>query len=136
MADWLDELVGENLISVFENLWCTEDAVMWLRERPRTFRDLRAEELDWLRWMAANIQYGNVLENLSQDHDSDVRMWVACNTNTPTRVLCKLAEDPVAYVRRGVAQNKSTPFAVLTALSKDTDFVVRLLTSMRGWLVE
>ena len=55
MADWLDELVGEDLISVFEGIWCTEDAVMWLREKPRTFRELRAEEIDWLRWMAAAI---------------------------------------------------------------------------------
>jgi hypothetical protein len=129
MADWLDELVGESLISVFESLWCTEDAVMWLRERPRTFRQLRAEEIDWLRWMAANIQYSTVLENLSQDQDSDVRMWVACNPNTPTRVLRKLAEDPVPYVRRGVAQNKNTPLPVLVMLSKDLDVVVRLLTS-------
>lgn len=129
MADWLDELIGENLISVFEDLWCTEDAVTWLREAPRTFRELRAAEIDWLRWMAANTQYCSVLENLSQDHDSDVRMWVACNPNTPTRVLRKLAEDPVVYVRRGVAQNKSTPLPVLIALSKDVDAVVRLLTS-------
>jgi hypothetical protein len=129
MADWLDELVGEDLISVFEGIWCTEDAVMWLREKPRTFRELRAEEIDWLRWMAANIQYCDVLENLSHDRDSDVRMWVACNPNTPTRVLRKLAEDPVVYIRRGVAQNKSTPLPVLMALNKDVDVVVRLLSS-------
>jgi hypothetical protein len=129
MADWLDELVGEDLISVFEGIWCTEDAVIWLREKPRTFSELRAEEIDWLRWMAANIQYCNVLENLSQDHDSDVRMWVACNPNTPTRVLRKLAEDPVVCIRRGVAQNKSTPLPVLMELNKDVDVVVRLLSS-------
>jgi len=129
MSDWLDELVGEHLISVFEGLWYTEDAVMWLRERPRTFRELRAEEIDWLRWIAANIEYGNVLKNLSQDDDSDVRMWVVCNPNTPARVLRELADDPVVYVRRGVAQNKDTPLPVLMALSKDRDVVVRLLTS-------
>lgn len=129
MADWLDELVGESLISVFESLWCTEDAVMWLREKPRTFRELRAEEIDWLRWIAANVQYCSVLENLSKDDDSDVRMWVACNPNTPARVLRKLAQDFVVHVRRGVAQNKSTPLPVLMELSKDHDVVVRILTS-------
>jgi Leucine rich repeat variant len=128
MSDWLDELVSENLISVFEGRWCTEDAAMWLREQPRTLRELRAEEIDWLRWMAANIEYCNVLKNLSEDGDSEVRMWVACNPNTPARVLRKLAEDPVVCVRRGVAQNKNTPLPVLTALSRDRDVVVRSLT--------
>jgi hypothetical protein len=35
---------------------------------------LRSEDIDWLRWMAANIQDEDLLEKLSQDPDSDVRM--------------------------------------------------------------
>jgi hypothetical protein len=35
---------------------------------------LRAEEIDWLRWMAANIDDQNLLEKLSRDPDTDVRV--------------------------------------------------------------
>jgi hypothetical protein len=47
---------------------------MRLREKPPTFGELRAEDIDWLRWMAANIHDQNLLRKLSQDPDSDVRM--------------------------------------------------------------
>jgi hypothetical protein len=53
---------------------------------PRTFVELRAEKIDWLRWMAANVRDEDILEKLSEDPDTDVRMWVACNpvTSEPT----------------------------------------------------
>jgi hypothetical protein len=54
--------------------------------------------------MAANTDHQNLLWKLSQDPDSDVRMWVARNPMTPKPVLGKLAEDPVVFVRRGVAK--------------------------------
>ena len=54
MSDWLSDVIGNDLIAVYEGLYFTEDAVAWLREKPRTFGELRAEEIDWLRWMAAN----------------------------------------------------------------------------------
>jgi hypothetical protein len=129
MADWLAEAIGEDLIAVYEGLYCTEDAVLWLRERPRTFAELRAEEIDWLRWMAANIDDRRLLEKLSGDADDDVRMWVACNPMTPELVLGRLAEDPIVFVRRGVAQNKSTPMPLLTRLCDDPDVAVRALAS-------
>jgi hypothetical protein len=57
--------------------------------------------------MAATVRDEDILE-LSEDPDTDVRMWVACNRMTPERTLEKLAEDPIVFVRRGVAQNRST----------------------------
>ena len=127
MSDWMSELIGNDLIAVYEGLSFTEDALLWLREKPRTFAELRAEEIDWLRWMAANVHDKDVLEKLSQDPDTDVRMWVACNPMTPEHVLGKLAEDPVVFVRRGVAQNKSTPPPTLARLRDDADLAVRTL---------
>jgi hypothetical protein len=127
MPDWLSDVIGDDLIAVYEGLYLTEDAVLWLREMPRTFGELRAEEIDWLRWMAANVSDKEVLQNLSEDSDTDVRMWVACNTMTPELTLGKLAEDPVVFVRRGVAQNKSAPTPLLSRLNKDTDLAVRAL---------
>jgi hypothetical protein len=129
MSDWLGEVIGDDLIAVYEGLYFTEDALLWLREKPRTFGELRAEEIDWLRWMAANIDDQSLLEKLSRDPDTDVRMWVACNPMTPELVLETLAEDPIVFVRRGVAQNKSTPMPLLTRLSDDADVVVRALAS-------
>jgi hypothetical protein len=127
MPDWLSSVIGDNLITVYEYLDATEDALKWLREKPRTFGELRAEDINWLRWMAANIDDQDLLEKLSQDPDSDVRMWVACNPMTPTPVLGRLAQDPVVFVRRGVAQNVSTPASLLTRLTGDADFVVQAL---------
>jgi hypothetical protein len=129
MSDWQSEVIGNNLIAVYEGFSFTEDALLWLREKPRTFGELRAEEIDWLRWMAANVDDQNLLEKLSRDLDTDVRMWVACNPMTPELVLGRLAEDPVVFVRRGVAQNKSAPMPLLTRLSDDADVVVRTLVS-------
>src|SRR5271154_5396808 len=129
MSDWLSDVIDNDLIAVYEGLYFTEDALLWLREKPRTFGELRAKEIDWLRWMAANVHDKDVLEKLSEDTDTDVRMWVACNPMTPELVLGRLAEDPIVFVRRGVAQNKSAPMAVLMRLSDDADVVVRTLVS-------
>jgi hypothetical protein len=127
MSDWLNEVIGEDLIDVYEGYYCTEDAVIWLRQKPRTIGELRSEEIDWLRWMAANTNNRDLLEKLSQDLDSDVRMWVACNPLTSRLVLEKLAEDPIVFVRRGVAQNKGTPAHLLIKLNADPDTQVRIL---------
>jgi hypothetical protein len=129
MSDWLSNLIGDDLITVYEDLYFTEDALIWLREKPRTFGELRAEEIDWLRWMAATVRDEDILEKLSEDPDTDVRMWVACNPVTPEPTLKKLAEDPIAVVRRGVAQNRSTPMPLLMRLNDDADVVVRVLVS-------
>ena len=125
MSDWLNEVIGEDLITVYEGQDFTEDAVVWLRESPRTFGELRAEEIDWLRWMALNTPNHGVLEKLAQDLDFDVRMRVACNPMAPAHVLAKLANDSNVFVRRGVAQNRRTPTSSLTKLSHDSDIVVQ-----------
>jgi hypothetical protein len=127
MPDWLNDVIGNDLIAVYEDHFFTEDAILWLRERSRTFGELREEEIDWLRWMAANIQDKDMLEKLSRDPDTDVRMWVACNPVTPRLVLETLAEDPAVFVRRGVAQNRSTPTHLLIRLNADPDLQVRAL---------
>jgi hypothetical protein len=127
VSSWLNDVISNDLIAVYEGHYFTEDALLWLREKPRTFGELRTEEIDWLRWMAANIEDKEVLENLSQDPDTDVRMWVACNPLTPRLVLEKLAEDPIVFVRRGVAQNQSTPAHILIKLNADPDTKVRIL---------
>lgn len=127
MSDWLNKVIGGDLETVYEGLDATEDALVWLRQKPRTFGELRAEDIDWFRWMAANIHDQNLLADLSQDPDADVRMWVACNPMTPRRVLRRLAEDSVVFVRRGVAQNSSSSSASLARLKDDADSVVRAL---------
>ena len=131
MSEWLSDVIGDDLIAVYEGLYCTEDALAWLREKPRTFGKLREEEIDWLRWMAANIDDQDLLRKLSQDPDSGVRMWMACNPMTPKPVLGKLAGDPVVFVRRGVAQNSRTPLPLLIRLHDDADIVVRVLASRK-----
>lgn len=87
MSDWLNKVIGNNLETVYEGLYATEDALLWLRQKPRTFGELRAADIDWLRWMATNIHDQDLLEDLSGDSDADVRMWVACNPMTPKPVL-------------------------------------------------
>jgi hypothetical protein len=129
MRDWLGEVISDDFIAVYEGLFFTEDALLWLRERPRTFGELRARDIDWLRWMAANVDDQDLLEKLAQDPDTDVRMWVACNPMTPEMVLGRLAEDAIVFVRRGVAQNKNTPMPLLARLCDDADVVVRALAS-------
>jgi hypothetical protein len=129
MRDWLGQVIGDDLIALYEGLFFTEDALLWLRERPRTFGELRAQDIDWLRWMAANVDDQELLGNLAQDPDIDVRMWVACNPTTSELVLGRLAGDPIVFVRRGVAQNTNTPMTLLTRLSDDPDVVVRALAS-------
>ena len=109
MSVWLREVIGNDLIAVYEGLYFTEDAVLWLREKPRTFGELRAKEIDWLRWMAANVRDKAILEKLSEDPDTDVRMWVACNPMTPEPVLGKLG----GVLRRlAEAATANTPISV------------------------
>lgn len=100
MPDRLSDVIDNNLIDVYKGPDKTEGALIWLPEKPHT-----------------------------QDPDSDVRMWVACNPMTPKPVLGRLAEDPVDVVLRGVAQNSSTPVPLRVRLHDDADVVVRVLAS-------
>src|SRR5258708_25494898 len=105
MRDWLGKVISDDLIAVYEGLFFTEDALLWLRERPRTFGGLRARDIEWLRWMAANVDDQDLLETLAQDPDTDVRLWGACNPLTPEMGLGRLAEDSIGFFRMGVWQN-------------------------------
>src|ERR1700733_14582995 len=127
MQDWLTKAIGDDVIYVFEGFDVTEDALRWLRARPRTFGELRAQDIDWLRWMAANTDDRDLLEKLAGDAEGDVGMWVACNPMTSEEMLGRLAEDAIVFVRRGVAQNRCAAIRLLTRLCDDDDVVVRTL---------
>jgi hypothetical protein len=77
MSDWLSDVIGNDLIAVYEGLYFTEDALIWLREKPRTFGELRAKEIDWLRWMAANVHDKDILEKLSRDAQRSCSRMIA-----------------------------------------------------------
>ena len=66
-----------------------------------------------------------VLEELAEDEDADVRYGVAGNPNTPAEVLMKLAEDEDKWVRQEVAYNRSTPVEILRKLAEDEEENVR-----------
>jgi hypothetical protein len=65
-----------------------------------------------------NLSAG-LLEELSEDKDSDVREAVARNPNAPVEALTELAQDEDWRVRRGVAETPSTPTDLLSELARD-----------------
>lgn len=67
-----------------------------------------------------------ILDLLSIDQDSYVRMGMARNQSAQPGVLEELASDPDGGIRQGVAGNKSTPLPVLEQLATDEDSWVRL----------
>ena len=86
------------------------------------------EDKDW------EVRYGvarnpnapvELLMKLAEDEDGDVRCSVAENPHTPVEILRKLAEDEKALVRRGVAENPHTPVELLRKLTEDEDKWVR-----------
>ena len=62
-------------------------------KKPRALRELRAAEIDWLRWMTLNIPNQEVRVKLALDLIFDVRMRAVCNPMAPKHVLAKLADD-------------------------------------------
>jgi hypothetical protein len=126
MSDWLSDVIGNDLIAIYEGLYFTEDALIWLGKSLAPLASC-AEEIDWLRWMAANIYDKMYWQSC---HRIGIAMS-ACGWRvtpmTPELILGKLAEDPIVFVRRGVAQNRSTLTPVLVRLHDDTDLAVRAL---------
>lgn len=57
--------------------------------------------------------------------NSNCRMAVGMNKNTPKDLLKKLSQDPVTMVRAAVASNQNSPNSVLNELTKDSDLYVR-----------
>ena len=66
-----------------------------------------------------------MIEELAEDEDKDVRKEVVYNPKTPVEVLRKLAEDEDKDVRKEVAYNPKTPVEVLRKLAGDEDKDVR-----------
>jgi hypothetical protein len=113
---------------VIANCWlhgaCAE-GLNWLREKPRTFVELRSHSLAWWRWLAQHCSHPDVLEKLASDPDADVRYYIAQNSNTPVTTLEKLASDPDADVRYYIARNSNTPVTTLEKLASDPNAAVR-----------
>jgi hypothetical protein len=38
MRDWLDDVISDDLMAISDGLFFTEDALLWLRERPHPAR--------------------------------------------------------------------------------------------------
>ena len=62
-----------------------------------------------------------MIEELAEDEDKDVRKEVAYNPNTPVEVLRKLADDENEHVRWGAIRNPNTPVELLRKLAEDKD---------------
>ena len=70
-----------------------------------------------------------VLEELSNSHDTIIRMMVAKNKNASVNILAKLSEDKCSSVRAWIALNENTPLYILNKLSDDPAIEVRSLLS-------
>ena len=62
-----------------------------------------------------------MIEELAEDEDKDVRKEVAYNPKTPVEVLRKLAGDENEHVRWGAIRNPNTPADILRELAEDKD---------------
>ena len=65
-----------------------------------------------------------ILEELADDEDNDIRRNVAENPSTPVEMLVKLADDEYSDVREKVAENPNAPVETLVKLADD-DFSVK-----------
>ena len=66
-----------------------------------------------------------MIEELAEDEDKDVRKEVAKNPNTPVDILRKLAGDGDRFVKNAVLKNPNTPVDILRKLAGDGDWEVR-----------
>ncbi|WP_145995425.1 hypothetical protein [Macromonas bipunctata] len=69
------------------------------------------------------------LSQLAKSKNSEIRLRVAEDTNTPADVLSELARDNVRWVRANVANNPNTSATDLIRLSQDTEPIVRACVS-------
>ena len=94
-----EEIIDEKIIENCEVNGACSEGLEWLREKPRTFSELKIHSKSWFNWLAENSSLPEVLSKLAEDANSDVRYYVAGNTNSPVEVLSKLAEDANSAVR-------------------------------------
>jgi hypothetical protein len=66
-----------------------------------------------------------LLEELAQDKDSDIRELVAQNPNTPVNLLEQLAQDRNESVRKSVANNPNIPIKLLEQLAQYKNELIR-----------
>ena len=121
----MDSVIESSVIEQCRAAGACREGFAWISSETKTFQQLGDHNLDWLRWMAKNLNDPAVLEVLSKDADLYVRGSVAGNSNTPVAVLELLSKDAECDVRWSVADNSNTPVAVLELLSKDADADVR-----------
>jgi hypothetical protein len=94
------DLIDEKVIMQCEMAGVCESGLTWLREKPRTYANLRDESLGWYCWMANHINYAPTLKLLAKDASDYVRAGVARNAATPSPALELLAKDAHYTVRR------------------------------------
>ena len=70
-----------------------------------------------------------IIEELAEDEDSEVRRLAVKHPSIPVEALTKLAEDRSLVVRSEVAYNPNTPVELLKNLSEDKEETVRYVVS-------
>ncbi len=62
-----------------------------------------------------------IYKTLAKDKNTDIRVFIAEDLNTPIEILTVLANDDAKRVIRAVAKNRSTPMNILENLTKHYD---------------
>lgn len=76
--------------------------------------------------LASNVNTSpEVLTQLAEDNNDNVRERISSNPNTPPKVLTKLSEEVLWKIKSRVANNPSTPSEVLRKLSGSYFFMVK-----------
>ena len=73
----------------------------------------------------------DILEKLTNNHDSRIRIKIAENNKTPPEILTKLSNDLDENVCHTVAENKNTPLETIIKLSSHENQFVRKTASTR-----
>ena len=68
---------------------------------------------------------GNILTQLANDVEANVRIVAAQNQNTPPKILEQLASDYADQVRLAVARNPAVPISLMLQLSQDKKSEIR-----------
>lgn len=86
-------IIEEKVIANCELHGACAEGLNWLREKPRTFVELRSHSLAWWRWLAQHCSHPDVLEKLASNHPEhldpallrDGRIDVRLDLKSPTR---------------------------------------------------
>ena len=98
MTDTL--MIPPSMVRAAEAAGACEEAIEWLRARPRSWRDLALYQLSWFLWASGAIGCPpDVLRVLAQDDDPDVRWVAASHRSTPADVLAPARAARQAGIR-------------------------------------